>query len=70
MKTMNLLVYQYEYWDDERNLMATSNTYATLDAILGGLGIPLLYTGKVVPRAGIYHELVGGVASPEGASAR
>ena len=58
-KTKNMLVYRYEYWDEKANTMVASDTYATLDAILGGLGIPLLYTAKVVPRSGIYHELVG-----------
>jgi hypothetical protein len=58
-KTKNLLVYRYEYWDQAKGLMRTSDTYATVDAILKGLGIPLLYSGKVVSRVAIYHELVG-----------
>jgi hypothetical protein len=58
-KTKNLMVYRYEYWDDARSFMRTSDSYATLDAIMKGLGIPLLYTGKVVPRVPIFHELVG-----------
>ncbi len=57
-KTNHLMVYRYEYWDEARNLMRTSDTYATLDAIVKGLGIPLLYTGKVVPHVPIFHELV------------
>lgn len=58
-KTKILMVYRYEYWDEPRNIMRTSDTYATLDAIMKGLGIPLLYTGKVVPRVAVFHELVG-----------
>ena len=58
MKTRNLLIYRYEFWDEGKQAMRASETYATLDAILKGLGIPLLDTGKVAPRAGIYHELV------------
>jgi hypothetical protein len=58
-RTKNLMVYQYEFWDEARMMMRTSDTYATLDAIMKGLGIPLLYTGKVVPRVAIFHELVG-----------
>jgi hypothetical protein len=57
-KTKHLLVYRYEFWDDRQQQIRASETYATLDAILGGLGIPLMHTGKVVPRCGVYHELV------------
>ena len=57
-KTSNLLVYQYEFWDEKQQCMRTSETYATLDAIVKGLGIPLLDTGRVARRSGIYHELV------------
>ena len=57
-KTKHLMVYRYEYWDEARNLMRTSDTYATLDAIIKGLGIPLLYTGKVAPRVDIFHQLL------------
>jgi hypothetical protein len=58
-KTKILMVYRYEFWDDARGIMRTSDTYATLDAIMKGLGIPLLYTGKVVPRVAVFHELIG-----------
>ena len=58
-KTRNMLVYRYEFWDEKRGMIRESDTFATLDAILQGLGIPLIHTGKVVPRCGIYHELVG-----------
>jgi hypothetical protein len=53
------MVYQYEYWDEASMMMRTSDTYATLDAIMKGLGIPLLYTGKIVPRVAIFQQLVG-----------
>ena len=56
-KTRHLLVYRYEFWDEKRNSMRESETYATLDAILNGMGLPLLYTAKVVPRAGVFREL-------------
>ena len=58
-KTKILMVYRYEYWDEARAIMRTSDTFATLDAIMKGLGIPLLYTGKVVPRVALFHELIG-----------
>jgi len=58
-KTKILMVYRYEFWDDARGIMRTSDTYATLDAIMKGLGIPLLYTGKIVPRVAVFHELNG-----------
>jgi hypothetical protein len=57
-KSKNLLVYRYEFWDEKRKLMRESDTYATLDAILRGVGIPLLYTAKVVPHVALFHELV------------
>jgi len=50
-KTRNLLVYRYEFWDEQRQSMRTSETYATLDAILKGLGIPLLDTTQIHARA-------------------
>lgn len=57
-KTRNLLVYRYEFWDEQAQAMRASETYATLDAIVKGLGIPLLDTGMVARRSGVYHELV------------
>jgi hypothetical protein len=58
-KTRNMLVYRYEFWDEQREMIRESDTFATLDAILQGLGIPLMHTGKVVPRCGVYRELIG-----------
>ena len=60
MKTRNLLVYRYEFWDRKTQSTRASETYATLDAILRGLGIPLLHTAKTVPRSRIYLELLEG----------
>ncbi len=57
-KTRHLLVYRYEFWDEKAHSMRTSETYATLDAIVKGSGIPLIETGMVAPRCGVYHELV------------
>jgi hypothetical protein len=52
-QTRNMLVYRYEFWDEKRGMIRESDTFATLDAI-----IPLMHSGKVVPRCGVYHELV------------
>jgi len=57
-KTTNLLVYRYEFWDEKSQSTLESKTYATLDAILRGTGIPLLHTGKAVARSRIYHDLL------------
>ena len=58
--TKNLLVYRYEFWDEKTQTTRTSETYATLDAILRGQSIPLLHTAKPVPRSRIYLELLEG----------
>lgn len=57
-KTRNLLVYKYEFWDEKSRSMRASETYATLDAIVKGGVIPLIESGMVAKRCGIYHELV------------
>jgi hypothetical protein len=56
--TTNLLVYRYEFWDEKSQSTRASETYATLDAILRGTGIPLLHTAKAVMRSRIYHDLL------------
>ncbi|MGZ5037814.1 MAG: hypothetical protein ACXWG1_12930 [Usitatibacter sp.] len=61
-KTRNLMVYRYEYWDVSNACVRISDTYATLDAIMKGMGIPLLHTGKVMPRAEIFHEWLPNLA--------
>ena len=53
-----MLVYRYEFWDERRGMIRESDTFETLDAILQGLGIPLMHSGKVVPCCGVYRELV------------
>lgn len=58
MKTNNLLVYRYEFWDVQSGKVRASDTYATLDAIFNGLGTPLMHTAKVVGRSRIYGELL------------
>jgi hypothetical protein len=65
-KTRDMLVYRYEFWDERRGMIRESDTFATLDAILQGLGIPLMHSGKVVPGSGIYHELVGRLTQASG----
>ena len=57
-KTTNLMVYRYEFWDEKTQSTRASGTYATLDAILRGMGIPLLHTAKAVARSRIYHDLL------------
>jgi hypothetical protein len=62
-----MLVYKYEYWDDKTNTLRISDTHATFDAIIKGLGVPLLDTAKIAPNTEIFHELIGTL--PGGASA-
>ena len=54
-----MLVYRYEYWDEKTNSLRISETHATFDAIMKGLGVPLLDTAMVAPNTGIFHELIG-----------
>jgi len=54
-----MLVYQYEYWDDASNKLRISDAHATFDAIMKGLGVPLLHTAMVAPNTEIFHELIG-----------
>ena len=61
-----MLVYRYEYWDESTNSLRISDTHATFDAIIKGLGVPLLDTAKVAPNTEIFHELIGTL--PEGAA--
>ena len=57
-KTRHILVYRYEFWDVSSNQMRVSDTFATFDAILKGFATPLLDTGKLVPNAEIFRELI------------
>jgi len=58
-KTKHMLVYKYEYWDEKTGTLRTSDTHATFDAIMNGLGVPLLDTAMVAPNTEIFHELIG-----------
>lgn len=58
-KTKHMLVYKYEFWDEAANKMRISEAYATFDAIMNGLGVPLLDTAMVAPNTEIFHELIG-----------
>jgi hypothetical protein len=53
-----MLVYKYEYWDEKTNSLRVSDTHATFDAIMKGLGVPLLHTALIAPNTEIFHELV------------
>jgi len=67
-KTKHMLVYKYEYWDEKTGTLRISDTHATFDAIMKGLGVPLLDTAMVAPNTEIFHELIGTL--PEGAAGR
>ena len=56
-----MLVYRYEYWDEKTNSLRISEAHATFDAIMKGLGVPLLDTAMVAPNTEIFHELLGGL---------
>jgi hypothetical protein len=64
-KTLNILVYRYEYWDVATNQMRVSDTFATFDAILKGFARPLLDTAKMAPNTEIFRELVGVLPKPQ-----
>jgi hypothetical protein len=53
-----MLVYKYEYWDEVTNTLRISDTHATFDAIMKGLGVPLLGTAMVAPHTEIFRELI------------
>ena len=45
---MDIWVYRYRYWDEDRNENIMSRDYFTIDAIRAGLGIPLIDSGMKV----------------------
>jgi hypothetical protein len=45
-----VLVYRYQYWDEESGTMVVSSSFATLDTIKDGLGIPVSETALRVLR--------------------
>lgn len=46
----HVVVYQYVYWDPEKQEMVRSDRYALASTIRSGLGIVLTQTGQKVPR--------------------
>ncbi|HLX24134.1 MAG TPA: hypothetical protein VKR38_12360 [Usitatibacter sp.] len=58
MKTRHLLVYRYKFWDTVSNEARVSDTYSTFDAIVKGLGVPILDTAIVVPNTGNVQSLL------------
>lgn len=60
MRDGEILVYRYQYWDEQTDQPVVSSGYATIMAIRSGLGIPIISSGKWVPIA----ELKGGIHHP------
>jgi hypothetical protein len=52
-----VMVYLFTSWDDRARSIVTSDVYATIMTIRSGLGMPVLESGKSVPRA----EVEGGI---------
>jgi hypothetical protein len=48
-----VVVYLYQYWDEDKHQMVTSTSAATLPCIKDGLGIPILESGRKVPRSAV-----------------
>jgi hypothetical protein len=48
-----IVVYLYQYWDEDKHQMVTSTSAATLPCIKDGLGIPILESGRKVPRTAV-----------------
>jgi hypothetical protein len=48
-----VVVYRYDYWDADENRMVTSQAEATLECIRNGLGIPVIQSGRKVPRTAV-----------------
>jgi hypothetical protein len=48
-----VVVYHYRYWDEDKHQMVTSKSEATLPCIKDGLGIPIIETGRKVPRSAV-----------------
>jgi hypothetical protein len=49
----SVVVYRYDYWDEDQHRMVTSTLEATLQCIKDGLGIPVIESGRKVPRAAV-----------------
>jgi hypothetical protein len=48
-----VIVYRYDYWDEDQHRMVTSKAEATLQCIRDGLGIPVVESGRKVPRTAV-----------------
>jgi hypothetical protein len=48
-----IVVYRYDYWDVDQNRMVSSQAEATLECIRDGLGIPVIESGRKVPRTAV-----------------
>jgi hypothetical protein len=48
-----VVVYRYDYWDEDQLRMITSTLEATLQCIRDGLGIPIIESGRKVPRTAV-----------------
>jgi hypothetical protein len=48
-----VVVYRYRYWDEDKREMVTSSSEATLPCIKDGLGVPILESGRKVPRSAV-----------------
>ena len=42
---MYVWVYKYRFWDPDRNELATSASFFTIEAIRAGLGMPVIESG-------------------------
>jgi hypothetical protein len=59
-----LVVYRYQFWDEDAQEMRTSKWMATLECIRDGLGTPVIASGTKVPRESV-DELGRLIVSPE-----
>lgn len=50
-----VVVYHYRYWDEDKHEMVTSKSEAMLPCIKDGLGIPIIESGRKVPRTAVDH---------------
>ena len=62
-KEFVVVVYHYRYWDEDQHQMVTSRSAATLPCIKDGLGIPIIESGRKVPRTAV--DNLGRLLEPE-----
>ena len=60
----HILVDRYEYWDVGSNQIRKSDTFATIDAILGGHATPLPETARLVRNSDFIRELISVLPGP------